>query len=51
MLNAFGGVAADEAPPPAPSGPKGDKDLLNGPQLPDEAQRQAEIDAILASFG
>lgn len=52
MLNAFGGVAVEEeAPPPTPSGQKADKDLLNGPQLPDEAQRQAEIDAILASFG
>lgn len=26
-------------------------DLLHGPALPDEAKRQAEIDAILASFG
>jgi hypothetical protein len=24
---------------------------LHGPALPDEAKRQAEIDAILASFG
>ena len=53
MLNAFGAIAVEhEAPAPAASsGPKADKDLLNGPQLPDEAQRQAEIDAILASFG
>ena len=27
-----------------------ESDLLHGPQLPDEAKRQAEIDAILASF-
>ena len=27
-----------------------DADLLNGPQLPDEAAKQAEIDALLASF-
>jgi len=53
MLGAFGAIASDhiEAEEPKPSGPKADKDLLNGPQLPDEAKRQAEIDAILASFG
>jgi chemotaxis protein CheZ len=28
----------------------GDEQLLNGPQLPDEASKQAEIDALLASF-
>lgn len=28
----------------------GDETLLNGPQLPDEAGKQAEIDALLASF-
>lgn len=33
------------APPPVTEG-----DLLNGPQLPDDAKKQAEIDAILASF-
>ncbi|MCX8506837.1 MAG: protein phosphatase CheZ [Alphaproteobacteria bacterium] len=27
-----------------------ESDLLHGPQLPEEAKRQAEIDAILASF-
>lgn len=27
-----------------------DERLLNGPQLPDEASKQAEIDALLASF-
>jgi chemotaxis protein CheZ len=27
-----------------------DEQLLNGPQLPDEAGKQAEIDALLASF-
>jgi chemotaxis protein CheZ len=26
------------------------RELLNGPQLPDEANRQAEIDALLANF-
>jgi chemotaxis protein CheZ len=30
--------------------PTGDETLLNGPQLPDEASKQAEIDALLASF-
>jgi chemotaxis protein CheZ len=29
---------------------RGERDLLNGPQLPEEAKKQAEIDAILASF-
>ncbi len=51
MLGAFGAIAPDTMPVPSSSGPKADKDLLNGPQLPDEAKRQAEIDAILASFG
>ena len=27
-----------------------DEKLLNGPQMPDEASKQAEIDALLASF-
>jgi chemotaxis protein CheZ len=27
-----------------------DKDLLNGPQLPDDAGKQDDIDALLASF-
>ena len=27
-----------------------DEKLLNGPQLPDEASKQADIDALLASF-
>jgi chemotaxis protein CheZ len=51
MLGAFGAIVPDAMPAPTSSGPKADKDLLNGPQLPDEAKRQAEIDAILASFG
>lgn len=52
LLNAFGeergnqhGRAADRTAPAST-----DTSLLNGPQLPDEAKRQAEIDAILASF-
>ncbi len=35
-------VAAEE--------PKSDAALLNGPQMPDDAAKQAEIDALLASF-
>ena len=34
----------------AKSDPGDDKSLLNGPQLPSEANRQDEIDALLASF-
>jgi len=50
-----GAVEAPAAPAaapaePAPTAPKADADLLNGPQLPDDAKKQAEIDAILASF-
>ena len=40
---------AAAAPAPTPTKP-GEADLLNGPQLPDDAKKQAEIDAILASF-
>ena len=62
MLGAFGDEIAKHqgerppappaaAPAPAPAAPKpGETDLLNGPQLPDDAKKQAEIDAILASF-
>jgi chemotaxis protein CheZ len=35
---------------PEESRPVSDADLLNGPQLPDDASKQAEIDALLASF-
>lgn len=51
LVAAFGGEAP--APPSAAvPEPKAmtDQDLLNGPQLPDQANRQADIDAILASF-
>ncbi|MEJ0067686.1 MAG: hypothetical protein WDO24_01925 [Pseudomonadota bacterium] len=41
---------AAPAAPAAPSGAISEADLLNGPQLPDDAKKQAEIDAILASF-
>ena len=40
---------AEEAPEPEEKKPS-DADLLNGPQLPDDASKQAEIDALLASF-
>jgi chemotaxis protein CheZ len=63
MLTAFGDEIAKHrgdrpasaAPAPAPvAAPPAakvvDSDLLNGPQLPDDAKKQAEIDAILASF-
>lgn len=54
MLRAFGDAAKQQgaAPAAAPAAPGvvSEKDLLNGPQLPDDAKKQAEIDAILASF-
>lgn len=40
---------AAEEPEQKPAKPT-DADLLNGPQLPDDASKQAEIDALLASF-
>jgi chemotaxis protein CheZ len=58
MLTAFGdelakhqaaSPAAKPAETPAEAKPS-DADLLNGPQMPDDAKKQAEIDAILASF-
>jgi len=55
MLTAFGGEIAKHqggaAPAAAPAVAKpSDAELLNGPQMPDDAKKQAEIDAILASF-
>lgn len=47
------GSQGSGAPPPkteTPPSKMADSDLLHGPQLPEEAKRQAEIDAILASF-
>jgi chemotaxis protein CheZ len=53
MLTAFGGEIAKHhggaVPAPAAAKPS-DAELLNGPQMPDDAKKQAEIDAILASF-
>lgn len=59
LIAAFGEETSKETaavPIPVPEpvivpGPHGESALLNGPQLPDEAKKQAEIDAILASFG
>ena len=61
LLMAFGAgvngntAAPAEKPAPAPAKPKAalerpDADLLNGPQLPTNANSQEDIDAILASF-
>ncbi|MDI9349568.1 MAG: protein phosphatase CheZ [Candidatus Symbiobacter sp.] len=60
LLSAFSDkdFAGIQAVQPMQAGPKAagspasrtDSDLLHGPQLPEEAKRQAEIDAILASF-
>ena len=55
MLSAFGEAAGEvvrpaAAPEAAKPAAATESDLLNGPQLPDDAKKQAEIDAILASF-
>lgn len=55
LLQAFGDGVPATAPPPSPPQPAPtpvatDDKLLNGPQLPDDAKRQSDIDAILASF-
>lgn len=52
LVAAVGGESPP-APTPAPDSSAkapSDQDLLNGPQLPDQANRQADIDALLASF-
>jgi chemotaxis protein CheZ len=57
LLGAFGEEVSkqrtgqDAAPAESDEAASGERNLLNGPQLPDEAKKQAEIDAILASFG
>ncbi len=49
LVEAFGSdIDAPGADPAA--GAKTDEDLLNGPQLPEKAADQAEIDRLLASF-
>jgi chemotaxis protein CheZ len=53
LLKAFGDELGElelpEAPEPEPE-PEGDAALLHGPQLPEKANSQSEIDAILASL-
>ncbi len=53
LLDAFGEGIADIqklAPPPPPEPVDEDAKLMHGPQLPKEANKQAEIDAIMAEF-
>jgi chemotaxis protein CheZ len=53
LVAAFGDEISkfkDIAPKKATPAKTGDAALLNGPQMPDEASKQAEIDALLASF-
>ncbi|HLJ19454.1 MAG TPA: protein phosphatase CheZ [Stellaceae bacterium] len=55
LLSAFGeGVRGPDVPvpPPAPSAPapSDDKALLHGPSMPQEANKQDDIDAILANL-
>lgn len=52
LLSAFGDEIAKHrkvAEASAPAAPN-DRDLLNGPQLPQDAKRQADIDALFASL-
>ncbi|MGE5547235.1 MAG: protein phosphatase CheZ [Solirubrobacterales bacterium] len=49
LVKAFGGET-DSAEPKAEKAVLTDEDLLNGPQLPQTAADQAEIDRLLASF-
>ncbi len=49
LAGAFGHEVDPEAAVPSDER-TGDAALLNGPQLPEEANSQAEIDALLASF-
>lgn len=55
LLIAFGEEAGEarrerKAEPEAENTEPDDKSLMNGPQMPDNANSQAEIDALLASF-
>lgn len=53
LLEAFGSeLKRPEEPPeaPVPAAERRDEDLMNGPQLPEDAQSQDEIDALLASL-
>jgi chemotaxis protein CheZ len=51
MLAAFGDSIADAPAPEPPAEPEDENTrLMHGPQLPQEANKQAEIDAIMAEF-
>ena len=59
LLRAFGGEGGAETgragtpaeePAAAKPGARPDEDLMHGPQMPDEANSQNDIDALLASF-
>ena len=52
LVRAFGPDVADHQPTPTPApapAAKSDADLLNGPQLDENAQKQADIDKLFAS--
>jgi chemotaxis protein CheZ len=51
LVEVLGGNGVERTVSKAKPTPVGDDHLLNGPQLPDNANSQAEIDALLASFG
>ena len=56
LVSAFGaeieGVLASQGAPEAPAAdPRDDAHLLNGPQHPEAASSQDEIDRLLASLG
>lgn len=48
LLSAFDGAVGGEAAAPSMKAP--DEEFISGPQLPDTANKQDEIDAILASL-
>ena len=50
LLLAFGDLKSPPSANEAPSAAAGDGRLLQGPQLPDDANRQAAIDAIFANL-
>jgi chemotaxis protein CheZ len=50
LLSAFGDGVKAPAAAPGPAVPDDDRDLLHGPQLPKEANKQDDIDAILANL-
>lgn len=51
LVEVLGGEGREQPKTKSAPAPVGDEALLNGPQLPDNANSQAEIDALLASFG